>query len=172
MSKWSNYYAGRVGKSYSNFCEKKYLPFISEILSWGKLFREEGCGIGTISKLLSIHHISPELMDYDNDILSLARWNTNLEKIYRGDIRTHDSKRVDVIFSHGVLEHFSYEDMGRIIQRQKSLATKVIHYVPTSEYKTKSFGDGVLRGTEWWQTKFNPIKFIPFNEGKDLILVW
>jgi hypothetical protein len=172
MSKWSSYYESRVGKSYPSFCEKKYLPFISEIVSYGNLFREEGCGVGTISKLLLNFSITSELMDYDNDMLRLAHYNTGLGNIYRGDIRTHESKKVDVVFSHGVLEHFSYTDMGRIIQRQKSLAKKVIHYVPTCEYKVGSFGDEVLRSPRWWQNKFNPTKTISFNEGKDLILVW
>lgn len=174
MSKWSEYYRDRVGDSYATYCRKRYDLFI-ELLAIDKLasIREEGCGIGTISRILlqeGCRELS--MFDLDPEQLELAKENTmNIIPAYVGDILAYHSK-VDLIFSHGVLEHFEDDKIDIILQRQKCTSNKVIHYVPTDRYERASFGDERLLSTEYWVNTFKPDEFIEFNDDKDLILIW
>lgn len=36
MSLWSDFYVGRVGRGYSDYCKERYAPFIRELLSNNK----------------------------------------------------------------------------------------------------------------------------------------
>lgn len=76
-----------------------------------------------------------------------------------------------VVVTHGVLEHFSDEDI------LKTMATydtdRVVfqaHYVPTDRYKEKSFGDERLLSVEKWIKLVNPDYHALGNNGKDLYL--
>jgi sialic acid synthase SpsE len=135
-----------------------------------KTICEEGCGVGTISSLLDIEN--KELFDIDDDMIKLTKINTQ-GKIYKADIlkKVH-SKKLDIIFSHGVLEHFDDNDIRTIISRQREQAKNVLHYVPTNKYKYKSFGTERLMSIERWGTLVRPNKIIQFNQDKDAILIW
>jgi trans-aconitate methyltransferase len=134
---------------------------------------EEGCGIATITKILYKPNTKYTLFDSSKEQLVLAKENiqhTNI-KFLQGDIKTfsHQHKQ-ELIYSHGVLEHFLPEEMEQILNRQKQQAKQVVHYVPTNIYKTKSFGDELLLPVSWWVHKLKPKEHLVFNSGKDLIL--
>ena len=174
MSKWSEYYMSRVGSGYSEYAKKRYAPMLDILVSSGSSFREEGCGIGTISKiLLERSNVSLEAFDFDPDILELAKRNiaTNIP-LYHGDIRVGVDRPVDAIFSHGVIEHFSDEDIFHILKQQGRRSKRVVHYVPTDGYESPSFGDERLLPYRCWLEKFKPSDFILFNKNKDLLLIW
>ena len=189
MSRWSDFYRDRIGDKYADYCEERYKPFISVLRDYGPSYREEGCGIGTIAKILSKDPgVVVDLVDNDHDILILAYTNLSLSPQYKGiashklwcpqnffetDIRTgRCSQPRDTIYSHGVLEHFSDEDIHDILNRQCSIAKTVVHYVPTDGYDIPSFGDERLLSIQYWNAKFKPIYSIPFNDNKDLILIF
>lgn len=176
MSQWSDFYAGRVGKGYADYCKRRYAQFLAYLTSCDKstTFREEGCGIGTISRiLLENNFYNLELFDLDPEQVELAKTYThNSVPVYQGNILAYHQP-VDVIFSHGVIEHFSDEQIECILNRQLVVANhRVVHYVPTDGYDTPTFGDERLMPVEWWVDKFNPTEWHTFNDGKDLVLIW
>jgi len=180
MSAWSDYYLGRIGDRYPNYCRRRYQPLLRELVAAkGFTFREEGCGIGTISKILLQDKVCKklELCDNDRDILDLAYRNiTHLglenTRLSLTDVVVSPHALVDVIFAHGVLEHFSDEEIQAILRRQISHCGKVVHYVPTNGYAEPSFGDERLLAPEYWVDKWSPTRHELFNDNKDLLLIW
>lgn len=77
------------------------------------------------------------------------------------------------VVTHGVLEHFSTEDVRSIIEgyNGNDLVRGHIHYVPTDKYTTPSFGDERLCSVEGWVDLVNPSRYIVDNCGKDLYLI-
>ena len=174
MSIWSKFYESRVGNEYFNYAIHRYEKFIFSILNTGSnSFREEGCGIGTISRAImtSVGDKNVQLFDYDKDQIELTKRNLNISHAIQGNIFENHGK-VDCIFSHGVLEHFNDNQIFNILNRQKMEAKHVIHYVPTNGYSTPSFGDERLMSVEWWVKKFKPKSWYTFNNTKDLTLIW
>jgi hypothetical protein len=177
-SDWSRFYKGRVGDSYPEYASQKYNPFIREILAGNpQKVCEEGCGISTISKI--IKKIEPDVKvtctDRDKDQLKLAEKNmknTNCN-FGIGNILSQKHKDFyDVIFSHGVLEHFPDAQIKQIIERQKLFGKKIVHYVPTSGYDKPGFGDERLMTIERWNKLVKPSYIKTWNGGKDAVLVW
>ena len=173
MSQWSDYYKSRIGETYPKYVLTRYKEFIDAIISEGFLtIREEGCGISSVSKALSILGINvTSMFDIDKDQIEFSRINLNSDKPYVGNIFSDHSK-VDLIFSHGVLEHFSDENIRNILNRQKREAKRVVHYVPSAKYEKPSFGDERLLTVDYWKKIFNPINIIEFNGGYDLCLIF
>lgn len=175
MSQWSEHYAGRVGPSYAKYAETKYAQFISELLNVDPYatFREEGCGIGTISRILignGRYHLTA--FDLCPEQVHLAKRNTdNFIPITVGNIFDPHGE-VDVIHGHGVIEHFSDEQIKMILDGQRAEAKKVVHYVPTDGYDTPSFGDERLMPVQWWVDNFKPTRYHVSDCGCDLTLVW
>jgi cyclopropane fatty-acyl-phospholipid synthase-like methyltransferase len=176
MSEWSEYYKKRVGDSYPAHCKIKYKAFIDELHSLNHI-SEEGCGIATISKI--VYHKSRKkhtAFDLCPEQLNLARVNIGDRKIdlVQGSILNFQyvDNEPDIIFSHGVLEHFNDEDIKRIIHRQRFTAKKVVHYVPLEGWKTPSFGDERLLPLQYWIDLVKPTRTIEFNNGLDAVLVW
>jgi hypothetical protein len=153
---------------------ERYQPFLLEILSDDPLrLLEEACGVGTISKcLLAIDPgVEPVLSDNCPDQIRLAYANTGLKPTQSCIIQGSDDNHADVVYGHGILEHFSDADIETIINRQWKMASKVVHYVPTSKYKTPSFGDERLLPVSYWLS-FQPTRHFTFNDGYDLCLIW
>lgn len=174
MSKWSEFYQGRCNSRYMEYVLERYQPFLGEILRDEPLrLLEEGCGVGTISKcLIAIDPgIDPYLSDNCVDQLRLAEANTGLKPMQSCIVKGGNDTFADVIHGHGILEHFSDDDVLAIINRQWQLAPKVVHYVPTNKYKTPSFGDERLLPVEYWLS-FQPTRHFTFNDGYDLCLIW
>ena len=172
MSQWSDFYKSRVGESYPEYVIKRYETFLKELVSYSHI-REEGCGIGSISKAITMIGCLAKIdcFDIDKDQIELAKLNLNSNKPYVGDIFKNHGK-VDLIFSHGVLEHFNDNQIKEILNRQKSEANKVVHYIPSNKYLTRSFGDERLLSKDYWKNVFNPKEIIEFNEGFDLVAIW
>lgn len=155
---------------------------------------EMGCGIGTVSKLLinkfpemsDRRFISTYLLtDVDDNMLDLA--NKNLSGNLLGDsvvYSKHDlttgyipdeyllfSWAKDVVVTHGVLEHFNQSEIKEFINTLDDNINVLahIHYVPTSDYVTKSYGDENLWAMSTWIKLVEPD--IIMKNGPDLYLV-
>ncbi len=178
--RWARYYKDRVNsESYLHHCSKKYSDFIKEItkdsINSEISISEEGCGIGTFSKILSrLGYNNLHLSDINKPIIILATMNMKKESyktISIKDCMINDSKS-DIIFAHGVIEHFSNKNIHKTLESQKCRAAKIVHYVPTDAYNNPSFGDERLMPVAWWIDNFKPSNWIISNEGKDLTLIW
>lgn len=189
MSKWSDYYKNRVNNAeYLDYFQSHYSQFLFVLWSYIQRMptnrvvslREEGCGIGTVSKIISNlfpKGIKIKCTDLDRHMLKLATVNCNQIRSPRLQFKREDllqnrkEEKVDIIFSHGVLEHFTDHEITKILNRQRKEAKYVIHYVPTNRYKTPSFGDERLLTIGKWE-EFGPFSALSSNEGKDLTLIW
>lgn len=174
--KWCEYYSHRIGKSYQNYCSKRYEAFISKILKYNpKTILEEGCGIGTISVLLKQINSNLKINGFDIDEIqvknAILNSNSNID-FFTADIKNYQPSTIyDIIFSHGVLEHFNDIDIQAIINRQRKYAKTIIHYIPTNKYNYKSFGDERLLSVNYWKNITKAQTVLKFNKNKDLMLV-
>lgn len=170
MSRWSNFYAGRINSGYQTYFEKKYGELL-EIVSTHNTVREEGVGIGSISKHLIKKGVNVTGFDLCPDMLRLCQKNNPELNLRKGDIFKSCSEKVDIVVTHGVLEHFSDEQILAILKRYKKDNQKNVHYVPLNGYKVPSFGDERLLPYQHWVEQFNPTDYFVKN-NEDLVLIF
>lgn len=191
MDKWYNYYKNRVNSSYQKYFEDKYSIYLHEVskhlTSWCYAI-EVGCGIGNCFKFLlktnpTVNFIG---IDKSNGQLNLAYDNLsyfyNVTGYYHKPILIHDNmfngsltkygSNSQIIFGHGVLEHFSEAKIRQHINEAKKCAKYIVHYVPSAKYKKPSFGDELLLTPKQWKIISEPDEIIEFNKGYDLVLKW
>lgn len=186
MKTWANFYKNRITHSYYSYVLDKYQPFIeylNEIILNNDYTTivEAGCGICNITRALIERYNGLKFyaMDIDKKMLNLSfknllsssQYDSNEIELIKGDIlkEVHNG---DIIHSHGVLEHFSDNDINQIITIQLKNAKELVHYVPSDKYKLPSFGDERLLTMHDWDRICKPTKITPFNDGYDLILHW
>lgn len=169
MSKWSRFYEQRVNSSYQNYFEKKYQPMLDFLKSFN-VVREEGIGIGigSVSKFLIKENIQTSGFDLCPDMVMLCKKNNPTIDCYVGNIFKRHEK-VDIVVTHGVLEHFSDIDIKKILDRYQWDKQPSLHYVPLEGYITPSFGDERLLSWRNWVNKFNPTSY-EVIDNKDLYL--
>ena len=196
---WADFYRDRVNNpEYEKYFNDKYMAFFAEICycigrsaAVGGLSSERevsvaetGCGTGLVSKILMSKDVIGAMVQrwylYDSDpaMLYLAGMNIGADKkilMRLADIR-HDAVisgwNYDVIYSHGVLEHFSENEIKTILSNQIEMAKFIVHYVPTNGYDKPSFGTENLWPATKWRKMISPDRTIITNKGKDLVMVW
>lgn len=184
MSKWHDFYKGRMNDDYRAHVGRKYAPLIDMVAklgSGGRVIAEMGCGAATVSRHVA-QLVTPAkhiLTDSCGKMLELAR--ENMAGV-PAEFVPHDLLSIDythvarerpkVIHGHGVLEHFADEEIQHIIKMQLMCAKYVLHYVPTSKYKEPSFGDERLMTPMDWDRIARPFYRQTFNDGYDLLLGW
>ncbi len=165
MNNWYEFYKNRINSTYQQYFEKRYEPFLNMIKGENpeEIF-EAGCGIGSVSKYI-VDHTNIECCGIDlcPDMVSLANRNLNATDMFE-KCNIFDYSTDTLTVTHGVLEHFSDEDIIRILK----LYPNSIHYVPLDKYITPSFGDERLLSVEHWIRLVNPREYILFNNGYDL----
>jgi len=166
MSKWSKIYENQFAAAGSakNFIEQKisykkklletvekYCPKNGTILEVGS-----GSGVTAIHLALSCYKITG--IDSDSDMVEFARSIADGQKsaaLFRlGNLQTLDNvkSRFDIIFSNGVMEHFSDRDIVEIINRHASVSKYVIFSVPSDFFtdEQRIYGDErFMNATEW-----------------------
>ncbi len=118
---------------------------------------EVGCGSGTLSVFMS--HMGSEVtaVDVDDEVLERARKASKdlngSVKFMRGDAFSlpFGEKEFDIAFSQGVFEHFSDEDIIKMIAEQLRVAKKVLFSVPNKNYNHKDFGNERLMTRLDWE---------------------
>ena len=110
-------------------------PFARE----GKKVLDAGCGSGFFAKYFCDHQMETVALDYSEDALRIARQKTGGRvRTVRADLLTKDvvdavGSRFDVIFSDGLLEHFSGGDQDTIMRHFIQMLAEdgvVITFVP------------------------------------------
>lgn len=174
---------------------------ISYNLKTPLILKEEGCGIGTVSLAISqigerlfnsfgltdssdTKKISKVVFsDINIPMLELCCKNTLSISTdnYFGKAPLFYAKEnicepkffesFTVVVTHGVLEHFSDEDITKIMSTYNN--DKVLfqaHYVPTCQYAFPSFGDERLLPVDDWIALIKPDYYLLDNGGKDLYM--
>lgn len=179
MKSWYDIYSERMNQSYLDHVTKKYQPFIKAIYDEkANAATEIGCGAGNITKILRGMNFYPgcsyTLIDSCPLMLGLAVRNNPSARcnFICGDVR-EVSRQSDLIHSHGLLEHFSDDDILSIVENGLEAAPVQIHYVPTSKYETPSRGDERLMDIHQWSKILKgtgKLSFDIFNDGYDLTI--
>lgn len=166
MDKWSKFYRNRVNSNYQTYFEKRYEPFLRFIQEQNNnTIIEMGCGIGSISKFLLKKEFNCKGFDLSSNMVKLANQNVGIDIFTLGNIFAEHIPINVIGVSHGVLEHFSDEDILKICKGKKNS----IHYVPLDKYITPSFGDERLLPYEHWVELLNPQEYQLFNNNHDLM---
>ena len=131
--------------------------------------------MGTITKaLMGLRGNAAEFMMMDSCPRMLAIAGTNVEeaRLVQGDARSVVVPS-DVVFGHGLLEHFSDDEIVDIIGAHYFGGARVaIHYVPGNKYDKPSYGDERLLSVDEWRKIAAPDAVLTFNDGYDYALVW
>lgn len=191
VSAWAAFYKTRDPERYLRYAQNRYAPFLSIVQAHvrpGDMVLEAGCGMGTITRALHANGTPAKqfvMVDKCPEMLGIAAHAARYMpedkiRLFGIDIRelSNDPRlgAFDVIHSHGVLEHFSNEDIRAIIKHQFLCGPRppraLIHYVPGEKYDTPSFGDERLMSAEQWREICEPHTIVPFNDGFDYALVW
>lgn len=167
-----------MNERYFQHIKKKYAPFLhfvhEHIPHDGKIV-ELGCGPGFITKALLNLEVpfSPICFDKDRDMQQLLHVNTGLSMLWV-DVRDYifNGMQIDVIHSHGLLEHLQDRDVRKIVRNCNAAKKPHMHFVPSHKYSKPSFGDERLMSPDQWQQICQPDQILEFNAGYDLILYW
>lgn len=163
---WTEFYRNRINSSYQEYFNRRYKPLIDLILSEEpSSIREEGVGIGSVSKALNSGVERKYGFDLCSEMLELCTLNNPEMILYRDDIVRPmvENNNPDIIVTHGVLEHFHDHLIHKVFARYRRDKVKNIHYVPTSGYDAPTFGDERLLHYSYWLNEFKPKDHLLFN---------
>ncbi len=177
MSKWTEFYQSRVhSTTYEKYFREHYevfLEIVKKEVTNAQNILEVGSGTGLVTKIVKEQGKQFFALDRDAEMLAIASstCGTNV-KLIQFNLANKLNGAFDFIHSHGVLEHFTPEKIKEVTSNLRKSCKKMVHYVPTNKYSSKSFGDELLLSTEAWKELTNPTCTIETNSGKDLILIW
>ena len=165
MTHWSDYYPKDISTDIyirNLYGQREFLTTIAN--TQAKKILEVGAGTGTMSVFLSQLGFQVTTLDNDPKILEVAK--TTKEKFGgRNDIVSGDAFKLpfaddtfDLIFHQGLLEHFSNEDIHRLLEEHLRVASTVIFSVPNNYYPQKEFGDERLMSKATWESILKPYK--------------
>jgi len=165
MKKWSDFYKNRVNSTYQIYFEERYKEFLHAIVKCKPdRIREIGCGIASISKYFSRYGLICQGVDKNYEMIKLAYKNCPKGTFMRMDILNEKNKAKEFTISHGVLEHFTDEQIESVLKRFPNS----IHYVPLNKYEGDgAFGDERLLPKEYWVERFKIKEEFTFNDGYD-----
>ena len=137
-----------------------------------KTFLEVGCGTGAMSYGLS-RICDAKGVSVDNDKKIVEALNQKLKgytqlKIIEGDafkLPKNWNKKFDLVFHQGLLEHFSNEDIVKIVAENLRVGKRVIFSVPSYYYPKKDFGNERLMKLETWKDILSDFNTTGFYYG-------
>jgi glycosyltransferase involved in cell wall biosynthesis len=121
----------------------------------------------------SVHPKRVVAVDNDKDVLKLAKINMKLlegkaevvdENIFE------DETKADLIFSQGVLEHFSDDELIRLINHQLKQAPVLVHSVPNDHYGKLDYGNERLLSDEYYYRLLRNMILLHFVTGQKMNL--
>jgi len=167
MRNWSEIYQKKIEalggpKKYLSSKVKEKSLLLKKISYYagpnGKIL-EAGCGTGVLSTFLSNQGFTVTAVDIDEDMLNIAKKISEnfldhpiFKKmdLFNLEFNNHS---FDLVFSHGVLEHFKDNEITALLKKQLEIAKIVIFSVP-SNYLTKKdrfFGNERFLSEEKWK---------------------
>lgn len=168
---WGDFYNGDVltkGNVQSSVNSHKEFFWLLKSFKADKII-ETGCGTGEMAGYLTwgtqaiegkvpTTHKPKEVIavDIDPKVIKIAR--ANLEAIdgkkailVQADAWKYNEE-ADLIFSQGLLEHFSDEQLRSLVTHQLEQAPVLLHSVPNNDYGKRDFGnERLLSDSEWYR---------------------
>lgn len=175
MEEWRTLYERQIAKFddvdkyiLKNLKKKKVYLDAIEKYSKNKKIIECGCGTGKISTYFQNKGYSVTAVDIDNEILHLAKnivKKSSFSEMPKFEIMSilnlqYKNKSFDVAFSNGVLEHFTDDEIIKILMEEMRIADIVIFGVPSKYFNDDEFmhGDERYLTREEWRTLITKAK--------------
>lgn len=191
MQSWYDFYKNRMNERYLKHLTRKYGFLVNSVAETGyENYVEIGCGAGNITRLvreLQGSEANYILVDKCPKMLSLSlennqHYNCSFKILDVRSKHTNGFLYTDgfndnetLVHSHGLLEHFSNDDILDIVSTADSISKEQFHYVPSDKYDEPSFGDERLMSPKQWEAILSlqgalKCDIKEFNEGKDLLI--
>lgn len=187
MSKWSKLYEEEIKETdVKSYIEEKLrtkgtiIKLINKYAN-NKKVMEVGSGTGILSLKIATMGNEVIALDSDADMIDLSKKyflpefdNPNITYVNK-DIREYKSKkRLDVIYSIGILEHYSDEEIIELLNKQLELADYVIFGIPTKYFdpKKKMYGNERYLNIRYWRKLIKKSKGMLIEEGHYHYLNW
>ena len=140
-SDWNQFWAEEKTKKFTqiSWSKKRIQQVLSPYVGPGKKALDAGCGSGFFSRYFCDQGMKTVALDYSESALKIAsRLTGGLATIVKKDLlREHLAKDMeggfDLIFSDGLLEHFSSADQDKILKNLLSLLSDqgvLVTFVP------------------------------------------
>ena len=169
MEQWRTLYERQISKFdnidkyiLKNLKKKKVYLNAIEKYSKNKKIIECGCGTGKISTYFQNKGYSVTAVDIDENILKLAEnivERSSFKKTPKFEVMSimnlkYKNKTFDVAFSNGVLEHFTDNEIIKILREEIRIADVVVFGVPSKYFNDNEFmyGDERYLTKEEWRT--------------------
>jgi 2-polyprenyl-3-methyl-5-hydroxy-6-metoxy-1,4-benzoquinol methylase len=119
---WNSYWSSSgEGFQKESFSKKRIIAVLDKYVFTGAQVLDAGCGSGFFSSYFLSRGCVVDALDYSDQALEMARKNTEgkCRQYYRTDLTGPGAAFLggayDLIFSDGLLEHFSLSDQSKII---------------------------------------------------------
>lgn len=169
MEEWRTLYERQISKFdnidkyiLKNLKKKKVYLNAIEKYSKNKKIIECGCGTGKISTYFQNKGYSVTAVDIDENILKLAEnivERSSFKETPKFEVMSimnlkYKNKTFDVAFSNGVLEHFTDNEIIKILKEEIRIADVVVFGVPSKYFNDNEFmhGDERYLTKEKWRT--------------------
>jgi len=167
-NKWNYFWDSKKNSRFTknSWSKTRMIRLLDQIIKEGMIVIDVGCGCGFFSSYFISKGCKVYSLDYSKEALEIAKEQTKnkaegylQEDILNSDFAEKNKNKFDLIFSDGLLEHFSAEDQKRINDNLKIIKKPdgiIATFVP-NKYS-------------WWQVirpMFMPgINEYPFTMGK------
>lgn len=120
---WNNYWSLEQTKKFTkvSWSKKRVSRVLQPYVSVGKRALDAGCGSGFFSQYFCNNGMQTTALDYSQSALDIAKEKTNgRAQIVKADLVKENLEKIvrtkfEIIFSDGLLEHFSIEDQDKIV---------------------------------------------------------
>lgn len=167
---WADFYqnvCGSVGKLQGNIlAHAAFVEEVARLLSPGMRVLEVGSGTGVLGWPIAQAGVKVVSLDNDQGILDMAKINArvlgaDIEYVF-GDAfhLPYTDGDFDVVFSEGLLEHYSDEEIKALVLEHKRVGRVVVVSVPLKGCKDPAFGNERWLSIEGWVKRLRPLGLI------------
>lgn len=178
---WGEFYSSGASFEFLVNNANCHIPMFKSIFDQKpKKILEVGTGTGSMSIFLSYLGFKVTSLDNDLEVLKKAR---ALSRNFNGKVKfqfgdgfkmAFGNGSFDVVFHQGLLEHFSDEQIYKLLDEQLRVSVAVVLSVPNNLYPKKDFGDERLLSKKEWERKlkkrYELIESIEYNPYTKIIL--
>lgn len=181
--KWVNLYSNHINNDFKNWddyfktkikLKKSFLKYVIKYAEKTKKpILECGCGTGKTSIYLANIGLKSYAIDIEKEMVCQTLKNykemgeKGFLKVINGDIKNipFENKFFSVTHSSGVMEHFSDDDIVKIINEQLRVSDFCIFSVPTSYFEKKMLGNERFMTRKEWRAIINNSNGIIIKES-------
>ncbi len=116
---------------------------------------ETGVGGGSMSIFLSYFGLKITAIDNDDEVIKVAKQNNEILK-GRIEVIKADAFKLpfpdnsfDLVFHQGFFEHFSDDEISKLLTEQLRVSPSVVFSVPSKYYLSKSLGERLMSKEQW-----------------------